>query len=781
MIDRISRIDHEYHTELFVYFDQIPEFEKILSHKRLDILLPETGVSAAAKMSIPTDDVIIKNTVEIDDSGSVLSFFFRYVPQKVTLASNIPNALVIEIIPGNRFTGIFTDLGPDLGTLFFEQENQPYPANPLDLSAYSDNWPSFFASFTANRAAVSPRTRIAVYVPPYPWLQLVTGGVDGSPLPAEISRLVETIGDHDRFTALTMIQDEFKRSSQKKAAPYLAFLHAEILFRLGNETAAEKQLKLISRSYSSAQIGLTSRYISLLLTARRGAFHLARTGLAQLARNIPADHPLKPCLKLALLETGIALDQVESIEVLDLEPTYPAAGMERRFEIRKADVSRIDEKYEAALAQYSAVAETEFLQLPHAFYGYCSVLLRTQRYELGSRCFEKISAILTSEPDRACALYRAAAAYPVNESDNRVNALLEEILTSYEHHDCAERAALLKADRCIVQDPACMPGSLSVYERISNESTQREVRSEALFKKALVLHLTGRAQECVTVLMDHLRQFRSGDIRIHVQALLVELLPPVIERLIRSGNDAAAVTLARQNRQIFNNRWIAYATLYELAWSMERLGLYREAIALLLFLSREDDSADQQYIYLTLTRLAYLEGDPYLVEDFSVSFAHLFPGSRFTDDMLYLRIDTLYNAGLIERAAQLLPDPLPELMDFKLLGASIYFQIDRYDKTIEALVSIHKSRLEETHLLMLAESQYQSGMIGEAEINFLLLEDSSAFTDLATYRISQIRKLQSDPATSDYQVKKLVHSSPGSLWHEFAQLELRYNHILKTL
>ena len=236
---------------------------------------------------------------------------------------------------------------------------------------------------------------------------------------------------------------------------------------------------------------------------------------------------------------------------------------------------------------------------------------------------------------------------------------LDQVIEQYPDTEAAARAELAIADLCISANPPCIQNGIHVYERLSQFVQHREISSEAFFKKALLQHIIGNNTACIEELMILMRNYQSSDIIPHAQALLIQLLPNEIDRLLNQGEELAAVILARQNQQLFNNRWINFSVLYKLTPALERLGLYRETIALLLFLLNEYDEADEQQIYLSLTKLANLQGDIQLVQDFSSRYFHEFPDGLFYEDILFYLVEATYSTGWVNRAEALLPASLP--------------------------------------------------------------------------------------------------------------------------
>lgn len=783
VVDRVSRIDLDNEIQIFLFFDHLPDFEKQISNKRLDISLSETAISD--DITIPSaDENIVKTLFKSDKNESTLSFFFRYIPQDIHVSAEEAHTLVIDIVPGNRFTGAYKNITDELGTVFIVNKNTPYPVNPINQSPYTDNWQTFFTSYRSRVALHALEPPLSVYIPPFPWIQLIENYIDDKHNYPE--QLIDTLEEEDWLTALTLIQDALKNSPQEERKKYLAFLHAEILFRLGNVNGAANQLKLLTRTYKNESIGIVAHYLSFLIEARKGAYHLAHTGLRQIAETLTENHPIISHVHLALLETGLALRKAESISDLVANFNGGTDDIAQRFSIRTADALWIREEYEQALQHYTELdTEPDLYQLPFSLHGYCSTLFQNRLYDRSSECFQKLADTLMIDDQKAAALYLAATVYPEQSTNDSVNQIFNQIIIKHPHTEAASRVEMLRADKCIYENSTCMGDAAAIYSQLSNSVKNRDISSEALFKKALTYHLNGNDPASVDDLMILLRNFQSGEIRRHASALLIQLLPVIIGDLLETGDDIEAIATAQQNRLFFDNRWIDLSVLYNLTPALERLGLYREAIALLLFLSKEYDQADHQEIYLTLTSLAYLQGDIHLVEDFSSHYFHNFPNGRYYNDILFYRVNATYSSGRIDQAEDLLPNPLPGYGDFRFLSASINFQHDNFYKSADLLLQMHTGLLPDDQLFILAESLYELGRVDEAEKYFYLLEDIPDFKDMALYRIAQIEQGRSDSATDSaigiYQLRKLAESGSNTPWQRFAAQQLRYIRLMEML
>ena len=776
VLNRLSRIDLDNRIQIYAYFKDRPEFAERLSNKRFDIFLAGT-VPASGLSALASDGIIVKSLISRQSQGTNLTLFFRYIPQNVEVTAGDANTLVIDIIPGNRFTMAYGELTRELGPMLVVRESRPYPVNPLDRSEYSNDWKSMFSSRLSPIALDPP---LSVLIPPFPWIDLVedsSAAKTGYP-----SALIETIQGQDLLTSLTRIQNQLKGGSENSRTKYLALLHAEILFRLGNVDTASEQLNLISKAYGSEPFGLVSRYLGFLIEANKGNYYLARAGMNQLSPRTTNLYRLNPYLQLSQLETDLALHRID--EAASRLATIRASQeiIEQRLLIRSADIFRAQNRYTEASQRYrEAQQNPELYRLPYALYGYCLTLSERQLYDQSSRCFEDLSVLLQDHEQIGAALYKAASEADKQGAFSRMDSLLDQIVANVPETKAAHRAEMAKIDACVDDSSACYEDAITEYGHLALTAGNRDLRCEAWLKKAVLLHLSGDNEQCSEELMNLLRTIQASGLRVHAEALLVQILPQLIDNRLSRGADAQAVMLARQARSYFENRWLDFSLLYRLLPALERLGLYRETIHMLLFLRDQYDGADQQEMLMSLTRVAHLLGDVHLVEDFSSQYFYRYPGGSFTDDIRYFRIDSIFGSGRIDEARRLLPSPLPERTDYRFLAASIFFQEDEFSRTVDILKPMHKGLFPDNQLFMLAESLYQTGRVEEASNYFRLVEDSPEYGDLAFYRIISIKRNGTPAESFIDQLSHLSVSSRDPQWQRFAAQQIRYEKLKEMM
>ena len=100
---RIVRVDNGGNVQLYLNFDTLPRFSSLESERRLDLLLTDTVLSPELTIFAP-DEHIVKILPRTEGNTLVLSFYFRYSPQRYRITSAEQNRLVVEILLGNQYS-----------------------------------------------------------------------------------------------------------------------------------------------------------------------------------------------------------------------------------------------------------------------------------------------------------------------------------------------------------------------------------------------------------------------------------------------------------------------------------------------------------------------------------------------------------------------------------------------------------------------------------------------------------------------------------------------------
>lgn len=779
-LKRISQTHNAASIQIYTYFDNLPVYRQHLSDRRLDLTFFNT--IAEGRLQLPEPDNVIIKTLVVEDQGkTILSIFFRYIPQNLIINADQSDTLIVDLIPGNRFTGTYRELRSSLGHTSPVSHNRKTMVNPLTFSPYSDDWLSFFQNF---KNVPFPLPSPKSYFPPFPLISLAINGYPGEL--DESLPFIEGLDQKDWFESLRLLQKRLKSINNGEERKYYAITHADILLRLGSDRAAHTQFKLLNETYKNDIAGELAIYAGSLIEAQNHNFYLAQTKLRRLLDRLPGFHPLLPYVRLALTEIALATNQHKQMkQYLDSMEEMPPS-LRNRIQLRTADLAFATGRFPDAFTIYrSLYGSSDMKAQPYSVNGYCSILFSRQLYDQSLVCYQDLASLLNDGEQVAQAHYLAAisdsliAPLPGSSADQ-----FSQIIERYPTTSAALRAEVKQADNCYLQQLDCANNVQNWYRNIGDQATARDIAQEASFKEALVYHLSGDNWTSTQLLLKILREFQSGEIRDHVQVLLIQILPDEIERLLTDGRDIEAIALAQQNRFLFENGWLDDSLLFRIGLAFEDLAMYPEALQLFLYLKKLSNTDDDERTHLASSRAAHALGDYHLVEELAAEYFYRYPEGKYQLDILFYRLDCRYGVGHIDEALKLLPTPLPQRDDFRFIAASLYFHKNDYARIVDILLPIRRTRarsFSNDHLYILAESLFNLEYFSECSDLFEKLATADGYRQAAHYRLTQLTETHGKTIDVDVSVAGNDGSGEQDRWHRFAIQDLRYKDLLSTL
>ena len=779
-LNRISRTQTATSVLIYTYFDELPVYRQRFNDRRLDLTFFDT--IAEERLQLPeADDILIKTLVVREQGKTILSFFFRYIPQDLAINTDQSETLIVDLIPGNRFTANYKELLASLGQVSLVPENRKTKASPLSFSPYGDDWLSFFKKID-NEPSLIPLPKS--YFLPFP-LTSLAAAVDSGNYDESLA-VIQGLDQTDWFESLRFIQNRLTSIQKVEERKYYAIAHADILFRLGSVGPASDQFKLLQEAYKDDIAGDLAIYSRAVIKALNHDFYKAQIELRALLERLPEHHPLLPYVRLALAETALATNQYKQMkEQLDTIEEI-SSPLSSRVQLRTADLALATGRSSDAFTIYSNLYGSPAMTgQPYSLSGYCSILFSRQIYDESFKCYKELASLLNDKEQLAQAHYRAALSEMLaGEAGVNTADRFNQIIERFPGTAAALRAEMKQADICFLQGGDCADNLQPWYRSIADQATSRDISQEASFKEALVYHLDGDNSISIRLLSEMLRTFLSGDTRDHAQALLIQIIPGEIERLLAEGQDVEAIALAQQNRFFFENGWLDNALLLRVGLAFENLALYPEALQLFLYLKKSPNSDDDETIHLASARVAHALGDYRLVEDLAAEYFYRYPEGKYQLDILFYQLDCRYGVGHIDEALKLLPTPLPQRDDFRLLTASLYFYNNDYARTADLLLPLYRTNgtgFSEDHLYMLAESLFNLQSFSECLALFVKLAATEGYGQSARFRLRQLNDSKGEEAAIYIPADGRDEGEEQDRWQRFAALDLRYKDMLSLL
>jgi hypothetical protein len=316
--------------------------------------------------------------------------------------------------------------------------------------------------------------------------------------------------------------------------------------------------------------------------------------------------------------------------------------------------------------------------------------------------------------------------------------------------------------------------ALAVYAEIATQGLTVPLREEAWFKQAVVLALNDQRLESVERLVEMLRVFQSGPLRVEAQALLIEQLPVVLKQLVEAKEYVKALVLAKQNRELFTRGWLAPALLFDLAEAYGRLGLVEQAALTYQYLFEISTEGDRERIYLPLIRALFASGQHVQVEQYADRYALRFPQGSDSQAVYYFKVRSLYVSGQLDKALELLQSEAARRSpQVELLKARIFFEQKQWPQVIEVLERPEfKEWLDQEGLnLLLAESYFQSGLDDKARTLFTQIIAQDEANGQGRFRLAQIALRQNNRPQALKLLSELAEKGKDDLWTKLAREE----------
>ena len=635
---KVSRVDTKDIIQFYFSFDVTPEFTSTRYNRRIDIEFIKTTRPPSVALIEP-DDNIVKILPRPDNDKYILSLFFRYRPQHHKLTRSKDGKLVFEVLLGNQYSKSYQNLADNLNGITVMERLSPDFSNPYLRSPYAKDWISFFSQY---ESPVKIEIPVKFSSPPFPIIGLLPpGGEENLRLiSTEILELADqSQWDHFAEKLLASIQTITDVESKK----LLALTYGEVLSKGGNFEDAFRQLYLLKDQYGDELLGTYANYLLIHLRSVYEDPSIAENDYRSLESSINTTLPLAPYFRLSQIETALATANYTRLNHLLLRDDvgFPKQVAEI-IQIRQADYWYAINQPIKAKAAYQLQSGAPVLQtLPYSLNASCNVYYDQKKYAAAATCYDTLTTLVSDKPLLGLIDYiKNMSLLKVVDSSSLIDEF-SHIENTFPHMIAGFRAAIKRNDLLFLQDRTWGPQAIENYAAIANASISRTIREEALFKQALVHAKLGETTLSIQLLQKFLREFQVGDVRISAQALLIDLLPGEIKRLIDDKEYIQPLVLAKQNKIFFQNNWIDSKFLVDIAKSYNRIGIFDEAQKLYLYLIGIMPIDQKEDFFPPMIQAAFDHGNFPLVEDYAAQYTYNYPNGRYTAEILLLRLQAL--------------------------------------------------------------------------------------------------------------------------------------------
>ena len=772
---KVSKTESKDIVQFYFTFDVAPEFTSFRSDRRIDLEFADTTRASSISLGEPDSD-IVKILPRPEKNRFIVSLFFRYRPQRHKISKSGDGKLVFEVLLGNEYSKSYQDLADRLKGLTVLEITAADATNPKLISPYARDWRSFFARFESPVAIDVP---VKFSSPPFPLMALLPpAGHDNLRLLNK--QMVELAGQNLWAELARKLLTSIQTTTDIETKKLLALTYGEALCRGGSFADAYRQLYLLKDQYPDEILGTYAEYLLIHLRSVYENPYIADNEYRLLEPSVSKSLPLAPYFRLSQIETALATANYTRLNQLLLRDdiAYPKQ-IDEVVQIRQADYWFVIDQPIKAQAASQLLGDPPVLQtLPFSLNNMCSLYYDQNRFADAARCYGTLSTLVKDKTVKGLVEYRKAMTGLKMPGEDKTSIVEQffEVANTYPHIEAGFRAAMKRNDLLFLQNQNWGLQAIENYGAIAREAHSRSIREEALFKQALTHSLMGDAAMSIQLLQQFLREFLTGDVRISAQALLIDLLPAEIKRLVDKGEYMKPLVLAKQNKELFKNHWIDSTFLVDIAEAYSQIGIYDEAQKLYLYLIGIMPIDQKEDFFPPMLQATFNHGDFPLVEDYAAQYTYTYPNGRHTEDVLFYRLKALVAEERINDALQLLPDPLPDKRSAYELAATVFYRTDNYEKCaqISRKLAQIKRPLSDKEQFMYAESLYKIGNFSEAESVFMATSRQSDFYGQTLYRLAELARLQRNEEKALSFFSKLVEIDKNSLWKQFAERELQF-------
>ena len=773
-LTKVSRINTKDMLQIYFTFDAAPTFSATSTKRRIDVLFNKTKIAKDQPL-ISTDDKVVKVLTRNIKDDIIFSIFFRYQPQNFKITPNSNNSVVLEVLLGNEYSTSYKNLANKLKGLTIVDRSTPDFTNPYILSPYKSDWTSFFSNYESPLQIDIP---VVFTPPPFPIIELLPPG--RSKNLDLLSKDLMALGENNSWDALaTSLLEKLQITTGPEAQKMLALTYGEALMRNGDFEGAFKQLYLLKEEYKDERLGTYASYLLTWLRAKYEDPYIAVYEYRTLAPYISDNSPLAPYFLLSQIETALAAKEYKHLnKLLQKDSIALPAEIQERIKIRQADYWFAIDQPIKAYAAYKLNKDSPLLRSqPYSYGGHCSTLYDQRYFKLAASEYKNLRSLVEGENRIAKVAYRELMAKLKFTDGDTLIGDFSQIENAYSHTDSGTLAAIKKNDLQLLKERDWSDNRLNNYKDISTRSATRSIREEAEFKIILIHALREENETAVTLLHKFLRDFQTGNVRITAQALLIDILPKEINRLVNETQYVDALVLAKQNKVLFQNNWINSNFLVDIAKAYHKVGIYDEAQKLYLYLI-EIMSADQrEAYYLPMIQATFDHGNFSLVEDYAAQYTYNYPEGAYSKDILLLRLKALMADTRLTEALQALPKTLPDDGAFHPISATLYFRTDNYKETVTVLEEYAElvETLSQQQYFFLAESYYRTENLTDAKSIFSQVTEENPFYHQSLYRLAEIHRLQGENDLALTFLRKIVETEENSQWKQYAERDLQYD------
>ena len=757
-------------NRISLIFDRIPQFEVEHSGQRIRVVLSRTSFARTFR-KIPGDEMLAPlfrlETVENAEQCAV-ELYFRKIPQNLDVSVDEQTASIMVNVFWN---GSGSEVRPGIMGERFGRL-QPIKGGgvvqKVTSSRYSGNWLNFFKDFEWPPEVRAP---LRFSFPPFP-----------SPIIAEHAALLpREVLDAAKEEAWSLAAARLKENTNI-GENSLPLMRVELLLRAGDADGALAALGRIEPVAGEEWVNCWKTYFKSYALAVSGRYYQAGNHLAEGSERCSTGNGLKPWYRILDAEINLAANRADKALAALTREKSAGASLALIEATRTADALYQLGSFEKAYAGYSVAASDMAMlrEYPSSMANWSAALYAKKEFARAADHYFSLSDELRNGfPEaHALAFYWSAMARLREGNNERARLMFSKCREKFKGTEAGFRAWLKLIDLDMLSESKPpMHEILAEYDVIIADGPSRKLREEAFFKRILACHLLGDDFRAVEHLGRFFDDYWAGDLYPEAQALLIELLPEVIGKLVKQQAFVPALALVTRHRDLLAQAPITCDFLRSLAESYLQAELLEQAaVTYLYILDFEKTGEKKKEVFLPLIRLYARQKKYEQVLEYASTCLKTYPEESGNAQILYYHAEALFRTGDVEAAVRLLHEnKRPETPELDTLTGDVFFETGKYEQAeyYYGRAAAADGGTDPEIRFQRAEAYFRVQAWGEAAPLYETLLEEPRFSGQAGYRLIQIsyEKGQHGDALNLYN--KLTEMNVERQWLELANETIR--------
>jgi len=762
---RIERSREEGRTHFELIFSAVPEYEVKTSGQRLDVILRGTEMAQSLE-KLEAGGELARSLLAEKGENTIVSLVLRRPPADVEYSTGDDES-VLRLRLGWREEAersrpaMATEMGGKLtvgprGVTLRRRVTSPY----------SEDWMAFFREYELP-LRVDPG--LAYTFPPFPEL---LRSRDLEALPERMLRRGEKGDWAGALKALEQAQSVNATDRQRLAA---RIARVDLLLRRGRTGQGRRILRNVPDGKQYGYGGILD-YLGAYAAASGGDSYLgyARSRDMSLSSE-DAPSRWKAYAKLLKIETSLATGHAQRAYALASDPPdedFPEEGI---FALRRAQAAFAAGKRERGVRELRGFSRTLLQDHPSALAQLAGYSYDNEEYGAALQFYSRLANALSDE--NLIAMARFGEAMSDLRRGARVLGKVSLARIAEESGDgpAKWRAKMELLDLAVLNEDDAVPKEVAAsYHTIAQRAGSRAVREEAAFKRILVAHLFGQDHTAVHWLDPFMRDFFAGELRSHARALLVDILPGVVRKLLEQEAYISAMALVQKHRESLRHARLPLDFLYDLGGAFSRLGFSNRASRVYEYMMSLAGNPDKREDVFPLLVRSYLRQEEYdRCAEYADKYLEQYPEGDHEKAMYLFLAQSLRRADKTERAADLLRSPdRPVSRKLDSLAGRLLFSMKRFGEAQRYLARATGTNWRKASpelLLLRAECLFRTGVSSQALPMYSFLKQEGYQTDQVRYRMGQIHMRRGSEEQGAKLWQRIVDRNESPLWSELAR------------